>query len=49
MDIQDIKMLAEMADEYIMSDETFCELIIYYYERDAFPSWLYDLPEKQDV
>ncbi|MDV2468471.1 hypothetical protein QR674_05690 [Acinetobacter chinensis] len=49
LDVVDIKMLAEMAEEYIMSDETFCELIIYYYERDAFPSWLYDLPEKQDV
>ncbi|WP_160117019.1 hypothetical protein [Acinetobacter chinensis] len=47
LDVVDIKMLAEMADEYIMSDETFCELIIHYYERDAFPSWLYDLPEKQ--
>ncbi|MDV2468470.1 hypothetical protein QR674_05685 [Acinetobacter chinensis] len=47
LDIQDIKMLADMADEYIMSDETFCELIIHYYLRDAFPSWLYDLPEKQ--
>ena len=40
-----VEELLEMVGKKLSSRETKAELVCYYAENDAYPSWLYDLPD----